>query len=144
MLWIRNDFFSNPDPTFRLVSDPTWIFPNILDINFTLVFLPCKCVRLLIFCRDISLLWEYFFWQKEIYIFNMSSFVFQGSYTSNSFGSRAAQIRNDFFRIRIRMRVLLKVSDPTGSGFTTEVGIDTCESVVCSTSIKNPTFDRKE
>jgi hypothetical protein len=28
-------------------------------------------------------------------------------------------------------------------GLAAEVGIDTCESVECSTSIKNPTFDRK-
>jgi hypothetical protein len=31
-------FFSGPDPTFQLVSDPKWIFSNILNINFTIVF----------------------------------------------------------------------------------------------------------
>ena len=50
-------FLKDPDPAFQLVSDPdpfsdtTWIFSNILDINFTFVFLPCKCVRLLIMTR---------------------------------------------------------------------------------------------
>ncbi len=42
------------DPTFQLipdhVSDPTF-FSNIIDINFTFVFLPCKCARLLIMTR---------------------------------------------------------------------------------------------
>ncbi len=33
VLWIRNDFL-DPDP----VSDPTRIFSNILNINFTFVF----------------------------------------------------------------------------------------------------------
>jgi hypothetical protein len=56
VLWIPNDFW-DPAPTFQLVSDPdnvpdpTWIFSNILDINFTFVFPSCKCVRLLIMTR---------------------------------------------------------------------------------------------
>jgi hypothetical protein len=33
--------------------------------------------------------------------------------------SGAAQILNDYFWIRIRIRILLKVSDPTGTGSTT-------------------------
>jgi hypothetical protein len=42
-----------------------------------------------------------------------------------------------------------KVSGPILRGVEEQVhkavvGIDTCESVECSTSIKNPTFDRKE
>jgi hypothetical protein len=48
VLWIRNVFFDpDPDPTFQFVSDPTRIFKNILDMNFsyfTFVFLSCKCV----------------------------------------------------------------------------------------------------
>jgi hypothetical protein len=51
--------FSDPalDPTFQLVSDtdpvtdPHNFFSNIHDINFTFVFLHCKCVRLLIMTR---------------------------------------------------------------------------------------------
>ncbi len=41
-----------PDPNFHLVSDPdpvsdpTWIFSNILNINFSYVFPSCKCVKL--------------------------------------------------------------------------------------------------
>ncbi len=73
------------DPTFQLVSDPdpdpvsdpTYIFSNILYINFTFVFLPSKCVRLLILTRytvPVSFLKEYFFDQKGIYIFNMNIF----------------------------------------------------------------------
>ncbi len=58
-LWIRNEF-SDPDPTSQLVSAPdpdpvsnhgTWIFSNILNINFTLVFLSCMRVRLHIITR---------------------------------------------------------------------------------------------
>ncbi len=43
-------FESGAYPTFQLVSDPdsvpVKIVFNILNINCTLVFLPCKCVRL--------------------------------------------------------------------------------------------------
>jgi hypothetical protein len=49
---------SDPDPTFQLVSDPDLApetvfgsytqFSYILGIIFTIVFLPCECVRLLI------------------------------------------------------------------------------------------------
>ncbi len=40
--------FSDPDldPTSQLVSDPTLIFSNILNINFTFVFPSPKSVRL--------------------------------------------------------------------------------------------------
>ncbi len=38
-------FFSDPDlTTFQLIADPKWDFSNIFDINFTFVFLLCKCV----------------------------------------------------------------------------------------------------
>jgi hypothetical protein len=54
-LWIRNDFFSDPDqdPTLKLVSGPTLhdFFSNILNINFTFVSPSCKCVRLHIMTR---------------------------------------------------------------------------------------------
>ncbi len=39
------------------------------------------------------------------------------------FISEAARIQNDFFRIRIRIRILLKVSDRTGSGEITLVNV---------------------
>ncbi len=61
VLWMRNDFFSDPDPdhNFQLVSDfhpdpvsdLTLIFSNILNLNFTFVFPSCKCVRLHIMTR---------------------------------------------------------------------------------------------
>ncbi len=124
MLWIRNDFFSDPDPTFQLVSDPTKIFSDILDTNFTFVFLPWKCVRLLIMTRY-KLFKGIFFWQKGIYFLNWASFCweisnfyqfFRGSFTSNSFWSWSCSDPELFF---LRIRILLKVSYPTGSGSTT-------------------------
>ncbi len=30
-----NEFFSDPDPTIQFVSDPTWMFSNIVDLNFS-------------------------------------------------------------------------------------------------------------
>lgn len=56
----------DPDP----VSDPTLIFSNILDINFTFVFLPCKCVRLLIMTRYKLFSRDYFLDKKEFIFFN--------------------------------------------------------------------------
>jgi hypothetical protein len=69
-------FFSYPDPspTFQLVSDadPTWIFSNILKINFTFVCMSCKCFRL--HYDDIQA-FRYIFLQKGIYNFKLSIFV---------------------------------------------------------------------
>ncbi len=67
----------DPYPTFQLVLDPTYMFSNILDINFTFVFLPCKCVRLPIMTR-------YKLFGPNYQILP----VFQSSFTSNSFRSR--------------------------------------------------------
>ncbi len=47
---------------------------NILDINFTILFLPCKCVRLLIRTRN-KLFMGIFCGQKGIYIFKSGIFV---------------------------------------------------------------------
>ncbi len=76
VLRFRNEFFGSgdPDPTFQLVpdpdlvSDPKYIFYNMLDINFTFVLLPFKCARLLIM-MIYKLFGDNFFDQKEFYIF---------------------------------------------------------------------------
>jgi hypothetical protein len=34
----------DPDDFFQLVTDPTRLFSNILNINFIFVFPSCKCV----------------------------------------------------------------------------------------------------
>ncbi len=120
------ELFSYPDtnPSFQLVSDPdpTWIFSNILKINFTYECTFCKCVRLhydeiqVLVLRDIFLL-------KGIYNFKLSIFVAKLSNCISNFRvvlqqihfeSGAIWIRFDFFRICFR--TLLRVSDPTGSG----------------------------
>ncbi len=36
----------DPDPSFQMVWDPTWIFSSIFSTNFTFVSQSCKCVRL--------------------------------------------------------------------------------------------------
>ncbi len=51
---VFRSYFSNycdpyPDPDH--VSDPAWIFYNILNINFIFVFQSCKCVRFHIMTR---------------------------------------------------------------------------------------------
>jgi hypothetical protein len=106
-------FFSNPDPypdpTFKLVSDPypdpvkdhAWIFSNILNINFTSVFPSCKSVTLYIMTR---------YWLFRAIFFIKRNYLFQIHFRSGS-----ARNRSDFFRIRIRIRIMLKVSDPIGS-----------------------------
>jgi hypothetical protein len=67
---------------------------------------------------------EIFFGQKVIYILKLSIFVeklstffqlFRVVLLHIHFGLVAPQIRNDLFRIRIWIRILLIVSDPTGS-----------------------------
>ena len=59
-------FFSDPDPSR--------IFTNILYINFAFVFLPCKCVKLLIMVRY-KLFRGIFFGEKGIYIHKLSIFL---------------------------------------------------------------------
>ncbi len=69
-------FFSDPNPTFQMVSDPyldpdpvsdpTLFFSNILNINFTFVFPSCKCVRLHIMTRY-KLLRKLFYIKRNIY-----------------------------------------------------------------------------
>jgi hypothetical protein len=77
--------------------------------------------------RDISFL-EDFFLKKGIYIFVSEHFVekefFLVALFQINFGSGTAWIRNDFFRIRI----LLKVPYPTKSGSSTlQIGIGKLE-----------------
>ncbi len=77
VLWIRNAFCLDPDPTCKLVSDsdpkpvsdPTRIFSNILDIHFIFVFPSCNCVRLHIMARY-KLFREIFFVKKEFLFLN--------------------------------------------------------------------------
>ncbi len=92
--------FSDPDPTFHSASDLAWIFSDILNIYFTFVFPSCECVRLYIMTSYVKA-----FHGKNFFLIKRKS--------------TDARIRKDFFRICIRIRNLLKVSDPTGSGSTT-------------------------
>jgi hypothetical protein len=90
-------------------SDPTWIFSNIIDINFTFVFLIKSCLVTVLRCslwRYISFSGEYFFWLKRIYVFEWSIFwlriclslpVDQSSFTSNSFRIRSCSYPKYFF-----------------------------------------------
>ncbi len=67
-------FFSDPnlDPSFQLVSDSTWIFSNILNINFNLY---SRLISVLgcILWRDISFFGK--FKKRGIYIFKLNIFV---------------------------------------------------------------------
>ncbi len=38
------DLYPDTDLTFQLVLDPTCIFSNILNINFTFAYPSCKCM----------------------------------------------------------------------------------------------------
>ncbi len=67
-------------------------FSNILDINFTFVFLPCKCARLLIMTK------YNLFRGIYIYLGNVKFYqFFRVVLLLIHFGSGAARIRNDFF-----------------------------------------------
>ncbi len=111
--------FSDPDPTFQLVS-------HILNINFTIAFLSCKCVRLHIMMRHTLSLFGNFLLQKKNLLFKIEIFCweivkffkfFTFRVVLLHFGTTAGRIRNDYFRIPIRIQ--LKVSEPTGSGSIT-------------------------
>jgi hypothetical protein len=94
-------------------------FSNILDINFTFVFLPCNCVLGCSLWRDIGTLFrEIFFWQKGIYIFKLSIFVKKLSNFCQCFrvvllhihlGSAAAWIRNELGYILILIKVMYRI-----------------------------------
>ncbi len=73
---------------------------NILDINFTFVSRPCKCVRLLIMT---SFLGKYFFDKKELnflvehFYEKLSNFtIFRVNLLQIHFGTGAARIQNYF------------------------------------------------
>ncbi len=108
VLWIRNDFFLIRILLFR------WIrililhefLKNIFNINFILVLPACKC-----WDKNDFFNWAFLLRSCQIYQFIRALLL------QVHFEPGAARIRNDFFRIRI----LLKVSDPTGSGSTTLV-----------------------
>ncbi len=105
-------FFSRSDPTFQLVWDPTWIFSNILGINFSFFFPSCTCFWLHIMTRC-KLFRNFFTWYnlcfwiehfcREIIKFYFTFTFF--TFTSNSFGIRSYRIRKYYFRIRILLRV---------------------------------------
>jgi hypothetical protein len=110
-----------PDPD--LVSDPKYIFYDMLDINFTFVFPPFKCVWLLII-MIYKLFRDIFLTKKNLYFFGEIVKFFQFLIVvilQIHFGNGAAQIRirNYFILVYIRIRILLKLSDPPGSGSTT-------------------------
>jgi hypothetical protein len=50
-------------------------FSNILDIDFTFLFMPCKCVRLLIMTR--YKLFRGIFFDKDIFLMNILSRIFK-------------------------------------------------------------------
>ncbi len=67
-------FYPDPDPTFQLVSDPDPFSDptyscSIFDINFILLFLPCKWVRVLIMTRY-KLFRGIFFYTKGVLCLN--------------------------------------------------------------------------
>ncbi len=117
VLWILHEFFQiRIVRVLQGVSDPTWIFSSTFSINFTFVW-----------WRDVSFLGIFFY--KMNLFFKWSSFfklsflswncqilsVFLYGFTFfNSFRIRSYRIRNDYFRIRI----LLKVSNLAWSGST--------------------------
>ncbi len=141
-------FFSNPDPTFQLVSNPIWII--LLLLMYILLCIPVFYVCILHIMTRYKLFREIFWRKKGILVWcrepsflaftvfppvsaqwfcNVEHFCWKivkfyqfleyGSFISNSFRIQSCPIQNDFFRIRIRIRILIKVSDPTGSGSTT-------------------------
>ncbi len=88
-------WYTDPDP----VSDPSWTFSNILDINFTFVFLSCKFVKLHIMTRNrYSKLFREICLLREIVKFYhfFRIVIFQIHFES---GTARIQIRTDFFRI---------------------------------------------
>ncbi len=103
--WTRNDFFSSGSyRTFQLVSDPTWIFSNILNINFSFVFPFWECVRLHIITWY-KLFREIIFKKKEFVFLNWAFLlrncqiwsVFTVFFTSNSFQIRSCPDPEWFF-----------------------------------------------
>ncbi len=80
--------------------------------NFFLIFLTLILPLYVFFCNKK----EFIFYNWAFVLRNCPILsVFQSSLLKIHFRSGATRIRNDYFRIRI----LLKVSDPTGSGSTT-------------------------
>ncbi len=117
--------FSDPDSTFQLVSDAIWFlnfFSNILNMNFTFVFTYRKCVRLHIMTRY-ELFREIFlskgilftnwvYWMRNGLISSFSEW-FYFKFILDPELQRSGMI---LFRICIRIRILVKVSDLTGFG----------------------------
>ncbi len=100
--------FSDPDPTFQLVSDPTWIFSNNLNKNFTFVFPSCKRVWLHLW-RDISFLVKFFmkiniYFLIEPFCWESVKFFqfFRAVLLKIHFGSVSCPDREWFFQIRFR------------------------------------------
>ncbi len=118
-----------PDPclAFQIVSildpilDPTWIFSNIFNINFTLYFRLISVIRCIlrryissswgIFSRNLYFLNLAFCWESVLFL----SF-FHRIFVSSAFRIRSYPDPEWFFWIRIQ--ILSKVSDPTVSGST--------------------------
>ncbi len=92
-----SDPYQDPDP----VLDPTWIISNILIINFTGVLLSCKCVR-------------FFYW----IFFIIRNLYFLIEKLSNFIRFLEVVLLKIHFESGA-IRILLKVSDPTGSRSTT-------------------------
>ncbi len=100
--------FSDPglDPTFQLFSDPTRIFSNILNINFTFVFPSLGCILCKLF-REIFL-------TTNKFIFLNWAFFKSPNFTSFS--------EKFYFKFISDPKMLgsgMIFSDPTGSRSTT-------------------------
>ncbi len=123
VLWIQNNFFPNPDPTFQwfririlfrilhkfVLLFLTWILP--LYSCYVSVF-GCSMLNL----SRYKLFRGIFFWLKGIYIFKLSIFVEKLS-KCISFSEKFKFISDPDAEWFFRIRILQKVSDPlTGSG----------------------------
>ncbi len=91
-------------------------FSYILDTNFIFVFLPCKCVWLLIMTRY-KLLRKIFFWTKRNLYFLIEHFSWEIAKFLPVFRAVLLQIHVGSGAARIR--ILLRVSGPNRSGSST-------------------------
>jgi hypothetical protein len=116
MIFVRIRIWIRRFRWFRILHE----FFYFLNTNFTFVFPSYKCIRLQIMTGFLGK----FCFKRNIYIFKLSILlrncqilsVFRSSLLQIHFRSGDARIRNDYLRIRIRIQLLLKVSDTTGSG----------------------------
>ena len=106
-------FFLDPDPTFQIISHPAYFREPKFVYKICHLFIVLKhSVRLNI---SVNFSLKYINNRKRKWVFYIKTIKFL--YISLFCRSVRIRIRNDLYRIRIR--IWLKVSDPTGSGSTT-------------------------